>query len=365
MRVGQEPDRGEPDNPGRQRGVIVVTGAAGALGRRLCARLASDPSVDAVIALDRDAVPAGDRPIDLLTDDVKERFDGARTVIHLASAFGPAVDDDPEIVAAADVEMARRVLDAAATTGAEHVVMLSSATVYGAWATNPVPLTEDAPLRPDPGLAFAVQKAEIERLTVEWRDQHPGVAVTVLRPATPVAEGHIGWLGRALRAAGEVRSPDDDPPAQFLHLDDLTSAIELASEQRLDGVFNVAPDGWLTPTEFRELAGGTAKVRVPRWVVDRLTDVRWRLRLGAAPPPGVLAYARGAWVVANDRLKAAGWEPVVGNDEAYVGAVPAGPLATLSPRRRQELALGASGALAAGAVAGSVALVRRARRRSR
>jgi nucleoside-diphosphate-sugar epimerase len=235
--------------------------------------------------------------------------------------------------------------------------------VYGAWPTNPVPLTEEAPLRPDPGLAFAVQKAEIERLTSEWRDQHPGTTVTVLRPATPVADGQPGWLGRALRAAGEVRSPDDDPPVQFLHLDDLVTAIDLAARDRLDGVYNVAPDGWLTPTEFRELAGGSAKVRVPRWLVDRITDLRWRLRLGAAPPPGVLAYARGAWVVANDRLKAAGWEPTVGNDEAYVGAVPAGPLATLSPRRRQELALGATGALAAGVAVGAVALVRRARRR--
>jgi nucleoside-diphosphate-sugar epimerase len=358
MRVGHEPGR----DAAPSRGSVVVTGAAGALGRRLCARLASDPTIDGVVALDREAVPAGDRPIDLLADDVKERVDGATTVVHLASAFGPAVDD-PEIVAAADVEMARRVLDAAAAAGTAHVVILSSATVYGAWSTNPVPLTEDAPLRPDPGLAFAVQKAEIERLTAEWRDQHPGTAVTVLRPATPVADGQPGWLGRALRAAGEVRSPDDDPPVQFLHLDDLVAAIDLAIRERLDGVYNVAPDGWLKPTEFRELAGGTAKPRVPRWVVDRFTDLRWRLRLGAAPPPGVLAYARGAWVVANDKLRAAGWQPKVGNDEAYVGAVPAGPLATLSPRRRQEIALGASGALAAGLVAGTVALVRRARRR--
>ncbi len=152
---------------------------------------------------------------------------------------------------------------------------------------------------------------------------------------------------------------------QFLGLDDLVSAVDLAVRERLDGVFNVAPDGWLTPTEFRELAGGTAKLRVPRWVVDRLTDLRWRLRLGSAPPPGALAYARGAWVVANDRLKAAGWEPTVGNDEAYVGAVPAGPLATLSPRRRQEIALGAAGAVAVGAVVGVTLLVRRARRARR
>ena len=41
------------------------------------------------------------------------------------------------------------------------------------------------------------------------------------------------------------RFGEDDPPAQFLHLDDLASAVVLAVDQRLDGVFNVAPDGWV------------------------------------------------------------------------------------------------------------------------
>jgi UDP-glucose 4-epimerase len=123
MRVGPQPDRAESATAGD----VIVTGAAGALGRRLCARLASDPSTGGVVALDREPVPAGDRPIDLLVDDLKERFEGATAVIHLASVFGPAKDEDPEVVAAADVEMARRVLDAAASAGVAHVVVLSSA----------------------------------------------------------------------------------------------------------------------------------------------------------------------------------------------------------------------------------------------
>ena len=47
------------------------------------------------------------------------------------------------------------------------------------------------------------------------------------------------------------------------------------------------------------------------------------------------------------------------NEEAYVGAHRAGPWATLSPRRRQELALGAAGVALAGAAVGAVALLRR------
>ena len=48
-------------------------------------------------------------------------------------------------------------------------------------------------------------------------------------------------------------------------------------------------------------------------------------------PPGVVAYRVNPWVVANDRLKAAGWAPDHTNEEAYVlGDRPAG-WASLSP----------------------------------
>ena len=370
MRVSQEPSLAAPtatdpsSGLSTDRQVVVVTGAAGPLGRRLCARLAADDGVTDVLALDRLAAPAGDRPVDLLTADLEPLFEDVDCVIHLASVFGPALDDDPEVLAAADVTMARRVLDAAAATGVGHVIVLSSATVYGAWANNPVPLTEDSPLRPDPAFPYAVQKAEIERLVGEWREDHPAVTATVLRSALPVAEEHVGWLAKALLLAGVVRRPDADPPAQFLHLDDLVAAIDRARLDRYDGTLNVAPDGWLTPTEFRELAGGAAKVRAPGWFVDKLNSLRWRLRLAPAPP-GAQAYATGSFVVANDRLRATGWEPTQSSAEAYVGAVPAGPWATVSPGRRQELALGVAGAAGLGLVVGAVLLVRRRSRRNR
>ncbi len=313
----------------------MVTGAAGALGRRLCTRLAADPTITQVLALDRQPAPAGDRPVDLLTDDLEALFAGVGSVVHLASVFGPALDDDPEVQAAADVTMARRVLAAAAAAGVGHVTILSSATVYGPWRNNPVPLTEDSPLRPDPGLAFAVQKAEIERIAADWHDDHPEVALAILRPALTVAEDHSGWLARSLRAAGALREHEGDPPTQFLHLDDLASAIDQVRTARTDGTFNVAPDGWLTPSEFRDLAGANAGLRAPRWLVDKVAALRWRFRL-APTPPGTQAYAHGSFVVANDRLRATGWEPTQTNEESYVAAVPAGPWATVSPRRRQE-----------------------------
>ena len=69
----------------------------------------------------------------------------------------------------------RRVLEAAGAAGLGKVVLVSSAAVYGAWPNNPVPLTEDAPLRPNPGFPLGVHKAELERLLAEWALARPAV----------------------------------------------------------------------------------------------------------------------------------------------------------------------------------------------
>ncbi|HEX2577585.1 MAG TPA: NAD-dependent epimerase/dehydratase family protein [Aquihabitans sp.] len=342
---------------------VVVTGAASPLGRRVSTLLASRHDVDDVVAVDLRAAEAPGvvvHQLDLATSDLTAAFADADAVVHLASVFGPALEG-PEVDDAVEVTMARRVLAAADKASVERVVVLSSATVYGPWANNPVPLTEEAPLRPHPELAFAVQKAEVERLAAEWAADHPGAVVARLRPATVVAEGSGGWLARALHAASGLPT-GDDTPAQYLHLDDLAGAVVTAFAERLDGPVNVAPDRWLTPTERRAL-DPVPKVRLPERAAVAIATWRWRLRL-APTPPGILAYARHPWVVANDRLVAAGWSASHSNEEAYVAGHEARAIESISPQRRQELALGALGAAVAGSVAGGVALVRRHRRRT-
>jgi nucleoside-diphosphate-sugar epimerase len=240
-------------------------------------------------------------------------------------------------------------------------VVLSDATVYGAWPNNPVPLTEDAVLRPNPGFAFATERAEIERLVGEWRTAHPGSTATVLRPArTP---GHSDWLVRALRPSRAVPELAAEPQAQFLHVDDLaTAVVRVTRRPRLDGAYNVAPDQSIPGEDVRALTGAGPTLRLPDRVADRVA--RWRFRSGLGPtPPELLPYTLHPWVVANDRLRAAGWEPEVTNEEACVDAYQAGPWATLSPRRRQEIALGVAGAGLVGLAVGAGLTIRRLVRR--
>ncbi len=339
---------------------MIVTGAASTLGRRVCALTAADPAVARVVAVDRrplHGLPSSAQAhlLDLGSADLKPVFEGATTVVHLAQA---PPDGDGEM---GDGELAQRVLEAASAVGAQHVVLLSSATVYGAWANNPVPLTEDAPLRPNPGVALASQKAEVERSAAEWRDAHPGSTVTTLRSAVTVSEEGNGWLARALAGANPLPVADEEPPAQFLEVADLAAAVDLARRARLDGPRNVAPDGWISGDTVRALTGGAPRVRLPERLALRVAGLRWRWGL-TPTPPALLPLTAHPWVVANDRLRADGWKPVSTNEEAYVAAHRAGPWATLSPRRRQELALAGAGAGIVGGVVAVVALIRRRRR---
>ncbi len=345
---------------------MVVIGAAGLLGRRVVARLATGPVpvVAADLVPPRATGPAVTaRTVDV-AGDPQEALDalvaGAGCVVHLA--FSDATEVDEVAAARVNLDGTRRVLAAAGRAGVPHLVVLSSATVYGAWPTNPVPLTEDAPLHPNPEFTYAVHKAQVEGMVAAWARGAPGRTAAVLRPTVALAEDGSSWLARALAEAARLPVGGDDPPAQFVHLDDLAAAVELAVTARLDGPFNVAPDGWIPGDAVRPLAGLPPRPRLPMRVAAPLAEWSWALRRGPIPP-GLLAYTQYPWVVANDRLRAAGWVPANTNEEAFVAGTEGSWWTSISPKRKQELALAVSGLSAAAAVAGAAIGVRALRRR--
>ena len=343
---------------------VLVTGAAGSIGSRVVREFAAIEGID-VLAVDRVGTPMiGDvetKRVDLAAGPLGAVFSGADVVVHLASATTPG---HPEPTAEElDLAITRRVLDAAAEADVGQVVLLSSAMVYGAWAANPVPLTEGAAVRPNPDFSWAVTRADIETLAREWGSRRAETAVAVLRPTAVVADDEMGELARVLHTARVGVAADGDPPVQYLHVDDLVTAIVVAVTQRLDGVANVAPDGWIPPEFLHDLEGPRPRVRVPSWAARAIAAIRWRF--GVAPiPPGVVPYTSHSWVVANDRMRELGWAPSHTNEEAWVVSHDPGPLDRLPARRRQELALVVSIAAVVGAIVAVVLVARRLRRRS-
>ena len=266
---------------------IAVSGAGGVIGARVLQWLAQSFDV-----------------LDVLEGDSQYDLGGAEALVHLRLTREVTSDRLRRVLAAADVR---------------HLTMVSSASVYGAWPNHPTPISEDLPVRPNLEASWAVHHADAERMVLEWCDQGDRSAA-ILRPAPVVSSGLGGPIGEAMLAAAPIRTGRDDPPVQFLHLDDLAWA----------------------------LLGARPKIRLPMPLPKRLDRYVAR-RVGHAAPEGLLPFTRYSWVVANDRLRAEGWEPRYSSAQAFVIADVGMPWDDLNARQRQYATLlGAGAAVAAG-----------------
>jgi nucleoside-diphosphate-sugar epimerase len=325
--------------------VIAVTGAAGLIGQRLLSELSRGTA--RLVALD---VREPDRRVralefhrvDIAGANLVPYLAGVDVVVHLAGVVDPILDVD--LMARVNVGGTRNLLRAAAATGVSRFVRVSSATVYGAWPTNPVPLTEESPLRPNPGFSPAVQAAEVERLLAEWRDEH-GATVTTLRAAPVVGPGAARLPSRLVLGRPPLRVLGAAPPVQVVHVDDVVAALTLAVTADLPGAYNVAADGWLAPDETRALLPRRRVPALPAEVLERALRRAWNLGLGDVPP-GVVPYLVHPWVVANQRLRSAGWAPRHDNASAITDGLRSLTDANRGRARRAAV----TGAVAAGMI---------------
>jgi nucleoside-diphosphate-sugar epimerase len=200
--------------------IAVLTGGRGPLGTRV-ERMLSNDAIDVYVLDDTVHPSSGSHPnwpdaadvvIDLGTSDYDRRAERRESASEFVTSS----------LAAAD------------RFAADQIVFVSSVLVYGAAPNNPKPLTEDAVLRPDVEFVFARQLASAEELVDEWRRARRGRVTSVLRPALSLAENETSRLAAAVVSGLGRRVAEADPPSQFLHLDDLATAIVIAVRQRLD-----------------------------------------------------------------------------------------------------------------------------------
>lgn len=325
---------------------FAVTGATTPLGALVVAGLAADGTVVCLPPVEAETASAA------AGDDGPLSLEGAGCLVSLA--VGPCPAPEPG-GAARRLAGLRRALAAADASGVTRVVHLSSAIVYGAAATNSVPLAEDAPVRPDPAFGWAVELAEAERLVAGWREGGGARSVAILRPALVVGPDDGVAIARALGGLSNPRVAGERRPVQFVHIDDLAAAVVLCATtvEKVDGAFNVAPDGWVGDDEAAALAGALmAPPSLPVRLAGPARRLLWASRIGSTPPEAA-SYATHPWVVAADRLRALGWTPTHSVEEAVVATTSCSPLASLPPGRRQQLLL----AVTAGVLAGSSATV--------
>lgn len=346
---------------------IAVTGAASGVGALLTERLAASPETKQIIAIDErrgEVSEAQWHTLDVRDPAIADRLRGdgrpVDVVVHLALDLD--LETDPTARTAYNVRGTQTVLTAAAAAGVRRVVLCTSAMVYGALPDNDVPLAEDAELRATAEATGVGDLLEIERLAQRAPRAHPGLNVTVVRPATLVG-GTDTALTRHFESPRLLVVAGSRPCWQFCHIEDLVSALEYAALEKAEGELAVGCDGWLEQEEVEELTG-MRRMELPSAVA--LGAASRLHRLGLTPSPaGDLAYTMHPWVVSGRRLHEAGWRPEWTNEEVLAELVEeVSGRHTVAGRRlgrKDATAAGAAGATVA--LLGTAALVRRARKR--
>jgi UDP-glucose 4-epimerase len=293
----------------------LITGGAGYIGSRLVDHLSGREETDAIVVADV-RPPAAFRPKASFRQlDVRDKHavhaamseERPDAVVHLAFLLNPIHDE--AAMYEVDVGGTQNVLEAATVTGVQQMLVTSSTTAYGAFADNPVPLSEDDPVRGAPDFSYARDKAEADRLCQLWALEHPERTMTIVRPCIvfgPDVDNYIVrlWLRNPFRADFGL----GDPPMQFVHVDDVVAALILLLEGRHAGAYNVAADGYISVVEASDVIGLKAR-RIPYRLYKRLVGALWKARVSETPA-GQLEFAIHPWVASNQKLKdATGWSP--------------------------------------------------------
>jgi nucleoside-diphosphate-sugar epimerase len=357
--------------PSRRKAMTVaVTGAATPVGdhivRALLARAAAGDAIGTVVGLDAERGAADGvhwRLVDLGSPDLARSLRGVHALIHMAASTDLAADLRLSARTRREraVRQTQTVMTSAAAAGVARLVVVTSAMTYGASPANVMPLPEDACLAGDPDEGQAGDLLAVEQVLRAATDVHPGLAITVVRPAALVGPGIDTVITRHFEAPRLLRIKGGAPAWQFCHVEDLATALVTTVELGLGPVVTVASDGWMTQAEV-EAVSGMRHVEISE---NLAFEIGQRLhRVGILPFPATdLAYAVYPWAVSSATLRVAGWRP------AYDNVTCLGVLLdsirghhAVAARRvdRKEAAFGA--ASAAVALVGTTAILRQHRK---
>ncbi len=259
---------------------VLVTGAAGFIGRRLCQRL-KDEGVTVRALLRRPAEgPWQEQVVADLTAPVPEDLArGVDVVFHLAGkahALAETKQDEAEY-RAINVEGTRRLLEAAVDGGARGFIFFSSVKAVGEGGKRCLDESADLPAE----TPYGRSKREAERLVLEHEALLHRV---VLRPSMVYGPTRKGNLPRMVEAVARNRFPplpEVGNRRSMIHVDDVVEAALLAArDPAAHGATYILTDGqdYSTRQIYEWILEALGRP-VPRWSVP-LAPLRLAARVG-------------------------------------------------------------------------------------
>lgn len=245
----------DSDSGGHYPKVVLVTGACRFLGGYLTARLAQNPLINSVIAVDAIA-PSKDMlrrmgRAEFVRADIRNPFIAkvirngeVDTVVHAAAASYAPRSGGSAALKELNVMGAMQLFAACQKApSVRRVVLKSTSEVYGSTAHDPVMFTEDSSSRRPFREGFAKDSLDIEGYVRGLGRRRPDIAVTILRLANMIGPAMDTSLSRYLAGPLVPTMYGRDARLQLLHEQDALGALERAAMAGKAGTFNIGADG--------------------------------------------------------------------------------------------------------------------------
>jgi UDP-glucose 4-epimerase len=247
---------------GRKRRRILITGVSDYLGLRLAQRLAADDRCEAIFGVDirEPAVPI-DR-LEFIRSDISSPLIArvihathCDTIVHTNITSLPGHFGSRSQMKENNVIGTMQLLAAAQRAEhVKHVVVKSSAAVYGAFSDEPSVLTEEHGVRADLS-GYGRDCAEAEMYARDFGRRRPDVGLIILRTQNVIGPTADTSIVRYLSLPIIPTALGFDPRIQLLHEDDAVGALLLALSTTRRGIFNIAGPGVVYLSQAIRLLG--------------------------------------------------------------------------------------------------------------
>lgn len=305
---------------------MLVTGASGYIGRQLVKALSLDrESIATLVAVDVRETAIADRcpSVEYRIGDVRDR--GLATlltefkidcVVHLAAIVTPGPDSSREFEYSVDVLGTQNVIDCCVQAGVDQLIVTSSGAAYGYHADNPVPLTEDDPLRGNPEFAYADHKRQVEERLARARAEHPELRQLIFRPGAILGPTVSNQITALFEKRFVLAIAGSDAPFSFVSDRDVVAALCRGIRDNSTGIYNLVGGGATSmPVIARRL--GKRQVKVPAAVVRTVLRVLRKVGKSQYGPEQV-GFLRYRPVLSNSRLVSEfGYTPQLSSDEVF------------------------------------------------